>query len=133
MRVSESAYHAYRSGKSYVLSQQKAALAARVKETFYLHRRRYGARRIAAHLKAEGHRVGRCAVRTLMKRHGLQAIRPRSFVPRTTDSRHGVAPAPNLLLDARSAPQKPRDVIVGERHLPAAANRQVGLSGELAR
>jgi HTH-like domain len=63
MQVSESAYHAYASGKSYALSSRKAALAALVKETFYLHRRRYGARRIAAHLKAQGQRAGRCAVR----------------------------------------------------------------------
>jgi hypothetical protein len=45
MRVSESAYHAYARGKSYALSPQKAVLAAMVKETFYLHRRRYGSRR----------------------------------------------------------------------------------------
>jgi transposase InsO family protein len=95
MRVSVSAYHAYASGKTYALSPRKAALAAQVKEIFYLHRRRYGARRIAAHLKAQGHQAGRCMVQALMRRQELQAIRPRRFVPRTTDSRHGVAPAPN--------------------------------------
>jgi transposase InsO family protein len=114
MRVSESAYHAYASGKSYVLSPQKAALAAKVKETFYLHRRRYGARRISAQLTAEGSKVGRRAVRALMRRQDLQAIRPRRYVPRTTDSRHGVAPSPNLLLDAPNTAQKPREVIVGD-------------------
>jgi hypothetical protein len=75
MRVSESAYHAYARGKSYALSPQKAVLAALVKETFYLHRRRYGSRRIAAELKAQGQRVGRCAVRTLMRRQELQGHR----------------------------------------------------------
>lgn len=124
MRVLMSAYHAYASGKTYVLSSRRATLAAQVKETFYLHRRRYGARRIAAHLKVQGHRAGRCAVRRLMQRQGLQAIRPRSFVPRTTDSRHGIAPAPNLLLDARNAPQKPRAVIVGDiTYLPLRTGR----------
>ena len=39
MRVSVSAYHAYASGKTYVLSPRKAALAAQVKEIFYRHRR----------------------------------------------------------------------------------------------
>ena len=114
MRVSESAYHAYASGNSYVLSPRKVALAAQVKETFYLHRRRYGARRIAAHLTAEGCTVGRRAVRALMRRQDLQAIRPRSFVPRTTDSRHTVAPSANLLLDAGNVPRGPRQVIVGD-------------------
>ena len=44
----------------------------------------------------------------------LAARRPRSFVPRTTDSRHGVAPSANLLLDARNASRRPREVIVGD-------------------
>jgi transposase InsO family protein len=124
MRVSESAYHAYRSGRSYVLRPQKAALAARVKELFYLHRRRYGARRIAAELQAQGERAGRCAVQTLMRRQELQAIRVRRFVPRTTDSRHGVAPSPNLLLDAQNAPRGSRQVIVGDiTYLPLQTGR----------
>ncbi len=124
MRVSLSAYHSYRSGKSYVLSPQKATLAAQVKETFYLHRRRYGARRIVAELKAEGHQAGRRAVRTLMKRQELQAIGPRRFVPRTTDSRHTVAPSPNLLLAAQNAPRGPREVIVGDiTYLPLRSGK----------
>jgi putative transposase len=129
MRVSLSAYHAYRSGKSYVLSPQKATLAEQVKETFYLQRRRYGARRIAAELKAEGHHVGRCAVRTLMRRQNLQAIRSRRYVPRTTDSRHTVAPSPNLLLAAQNVPRGPREVLVGDiTYLPL----QTGKWGYLA-
>jgi hypothetical protein len=107
-RVSESAYRAYAGGKSYVPSPQKAALAARVKEAFYLHRRRYGARRIAAGLKAQGHQTGGLQVRALMKRQNLQAIRPRRFRPRTTDPRHTVAPSPNLLLRARDQHREER-------------------------
>jgi transposase InsO family protein len=97
-----------------VLSRRQAALAARVKETFDPHRRRYGARRIAAHLKAEGPQAGRRRVRTLMRGLELQAIRPRRFVPRATDSRHGVAPSPNLLPDEGDAPRRPRAVLVGD-------------------
>ena len=88
MRVSRSAYHAYQSGKSYVVSATKAALGERVKAVFYQHRRRYGSRRIVAEIKAEGVSVGRFVVRSQMQRLGLRAIAPRSFVPRTTDSRH---------------------------------------------
>ncbi len=66
MGVSRSAYHAYRSGKSYVLSSQEAAVGERVSEVFYAHRRRYGARRIAAQLKDEGIRAGRWLVRSQM-------------------------------------------------------------------
>lgn len=114
MRVSTSAYHAFASGASYMLSAAKTALARQVEAVFYRHRRRYGSRRITAELKARGSKVGRFAARSLMRRLGLQAIAPRRFRPQTTDSRHGVAPAPNLLLAAANAPREPRQVIVGD-------------------
>jgi len=65
-----------------------------------------------------------------MRRLELQAIRPRRrYVPRTTDSRHTVAPSPNLLLDRRNAPRGPRDVLVGDiTYLPL----QTGKWGYLA-
>jgi putative transposase len=114
MRVSRSAYHDYRRGESYVESSRKSAIGERVKAIFDDHRRRYGARRIAAQLQAEGVVAGRRLVRWQMQRLGLRAIQPRSFVPRTTDSRHGGAASPNLLLDGKNAPQQPREVIVGD-------------------
>jgi len=124
MRVSVSAYHAFASGKSYVLSAQKSAVAKQVEAVFYQHRRRYGARRIAAELKAHGHRVGRFQVRSLMRKQQLRAIAPRSFVPRTTDSRHGAEPSPNLLLDEANAPQQPREVLVGDiTYLPMRSGK----------
>ena len=91
---------------------------------FYEHRRRYGARRIAVQMKAEGVRAGRRLVRSQMKRLGLRAIQPRSFVPHTTDSRHTVAPSPNLLLGGRNAPDKLREVVVGDiTYLPPASGK----------
>ncbi len=124
MRVSASAYHAYQSGKSYVLSTAKQAVAAQIEAVFYLHRRRYGARRIAAVLKAQGIRVGRFQVRSLMRKQKLRAIAPRRYVPQTTDSRHISQPSPNLLLDKENAPQKPREVIVGDiTYLPLATGK----------
>jgi transposase InsO family protein len=125
MRVSESAYHDHRSGKSYVVSAAKAVLGERVEAVFYRHRRRYGTRRIAAELTAEGvSRAGRCGVRSQMRRLGLRAIAPKRFVPHTTDSRHGAPPSPNLLLDARNAPRQPREVIVGDiTYLPLASGK----------
>lgn len=124
MRVSQSAYHAYQSGKSYVVSPTKAALGGRVKAVFDRHRRRYGARRIVAELKAEGVRVGRCLVRSQMRRLGLRAIAPKRFVPRTTDSRHAAQISPNLLLATKNAPQQPREVIVGDiTYLPLRSGK----------
>jgi len=124
MRVSASAYHAYQSGKSYVLSTAKQAVAAQIEAAFYLHRRRYGARRIAAELKAQGIRVGRFQVRSLMRKQRLRAIAPRRYVPQTTDSRHTSQPSPNLLLDKENAPRDAREVIVGDiTYLPLATGK----------
>ena len=71
-----------------------------IEEIFWEHRRRYGARRIAVELVARGHPCGPARVAKLMKKLGLRAIQPRSFRPRTTDSRHSLGYSPNLLIDA---------------------------------
>lgn len=62
--VSESAYHAYATGKSYRLSVEKAGFAKQVEDVFHAHCRRYGSRRITAELQARGLAVGRFQVRS---------------------------------------------------------------------
>lgn len=124
LRVSKSAYHDYRRGKSHIISASKAAVGEQIKAVFYRHRRRYGSRRIAAELAAGGVRAGRHLVRSQMKRLGLRAIAPKRFLPQTTDSRHGATPSPNLLLDEANAPRRPGEVIVGDiTYLPLASGK----------
>lgn len=50
-------------------------------------------------LQEKGVTIGRCQLRSIMHKQDLVAIQPKSFVPRTTDSRHGKRVCPNLLLD----------------------------------
>ena len=113
VEVSKDAFYAWRKGQTYHLSPKKSELAGRVKEVFYLHRRRYGARRISAELKAEGVAVGRRLAGSLMKRQSLTAIRPKRFVPKTTDSKHDFGYSPNLL-KAAGEQQQTGQVIVGD-------------------
>lgn len=80
---------------------------------FTQHNSRYGARRIALALKEQGTAVSRSQVARVLRQEGLKAIQPRSFVPRTTDSRHNYLISPNLLLD-RALPQRPDEVWVGD-------------------
>jgi transposase InsO family protein len=108
-----------------VISAKKVEIGERVSEVFFAHRRRYGARRIAAQLKDEGLvSTGRFSVRSQMRRLGLRALAPRRFRPQTTDSRHTVQASPNLLLEAANAPQQPGEVIVGDiTYLPTRSGR----------
>jgi len=71
-----------------------------VRMIFDKHRRRYGARRIAKELHDRGHPCGRHRVAKLLKTQGLRAIQPKSFKPRTTESRHRLGYSPNLLLES---------------------------------
>ena len=98
--VSRSAYYAWRSCASSVREAQDAQLAPLVRELFWKHRRRYGARRIVAELTERGQNYGTRRIAKLLQIQGLVAIQPKSFVPKTTDSRHSLGYSPNLLLEA---------------------------------
>ncbi len=90
--VSRSGYYQWRGRRP-----QADAATPLVTQIFWRHSRRYGVRRIVAELQATGHAYGRRRVRRIMQAECLRAIQPRSFVPRTTDSRHGARMSPNLL------------------------------------
>jgi transposase InsO family protein len=111
--ISRSAYYAYKVGKTYQMSHQQVYQSAEVKKAFLLHKRRYGTRRLVTELQEMGLPLGRKKVRSFMKMENLVAIQPKSFVPRTTDSRHGKRVAPNLLLKT-CAPVAPNLVWVGD-------------------
>ena len=67
-------------------------------EIFNRHRRRYGKRRIIAELGQRGIHCGHKRIAKLMKTADLRAIQPKSFKPRTTESRHTLGYNDNLLL-----------------------------------
>jgi putative transposase len=98
--VSRSGYDAHVRGEAGPREQEAARLRPLVRQIFWEHKRRYGARRIAAELAARGEACGPGRVARLLKQLGLQAIQPRSFRPRTTQSRHPLGYSPNLLLEA---------------------------------
>lgn len=117
LQVSRSAYYDFGRRNREGTSQVKKAQAEAVAQVFWEHKRRYGQRRIVAELKDQGLHIGRHGVRTLMQEQGLQAIQPKSFVPKTTHSKHGKRNSPNLLLDEQ-----------GQRINPTTAPNQVWVS-----
>jgi putative transposase len=109
MKVSVSAFYAFRRGATYQKTKRQAELDKRVRECFYFHRRRYGTRRIAVELE-----TGRGAVRAAMRRENLRAIAPRRYKPQTTDSNHDGRISPNLLKKDATTPTGAGEVIVGD-------------------
>ena len=87
---------------------EDAGLARRIGAIFGASRRTYGSPRVHAELRARGVRVGRRRVARLMREAGLSAT-VRRRAPRTTDSRHGLPVAPNLL-GRRFAAERPDTV-----------------------
>ncbi|GAA4439813.1 hypothetical protein GCM10023188_36400 [Pontibacter saemangeumensis] len=119
LQVSRSAYYGWLSGSRGVNKREEEAERL-VLETFWEHRRRYGVRRLVAELREKGVEIGACKVRLVLRKHGLKAIQPRSFVPRTTDSRHPYPISPNLLLES-PFPTSPNQVWVGDiTYIPLA-------------
>jgi transposase InsO family protein len=82
-------------------------------DTFREHKRRYGSRRISKSLGNKGEKASRYKVSKTLRQYRLKAIQPRSFVPKTTNSRHTYQISPNLLLD-RPKPGKPNEIWVGD-------------------
>jgi putative transposase len=100
LNVSRSAYYAWRQDGVCTRQRDDNRLRPLIRGVFREHRRRYGARRIAVELAARDEPCSRRRVGRLMDEMGLVAIQPKSFKPRTTDSRHSLGYSPNLLLDA---------------------------------
>ena len=121
--VSRAGYYAWQSEKESARQRRDRELTRLVADTFWKHRRRYGARRIAVELVAQGQPCGVDRVAKLLKNQGLRAIQPQSYRPRTTDSRHLLGYSPNLLLNA-PPPDRINQIWVADiTYIPLANSR----------
>jgi putative transposase len=100
LAVPRSRYYAWRGGSRSRRAQGNEAMKPVIREIFWEHRRRYGARRIAEELSARGTRCGVARTGRLLRAMELKAIQPKSYRPRTTESRHALGYSPNLLLES---------------------------------
>jgi putative transposase len=117
--VSRSAFYAWRDHEPTIHEREDDLLQPLVRIVFRQHRRRYGARRIADDLRELGHVVSAKRVAKLLRNQGLKAIQPKSFQPKTTDSRHRLGYSPNLLLD-EADPVRLNQLWVGDKQ-PSSA------------
>ena len=113
LEVNRAGYYAWLSEIESAEQKRERELMPLVHQIFWKHKRRYGARRIASELQAIGHSCGVDRVAKLLKIQGLRAIQPKSFKPKTTDSRHALGYSPNLL-QRSSAPVRINRVWVAD-------------------
>jgi putative transposase len=113
LKVRRSCYYAWKAGQTYQIKNSEKALETEVITIFKENKRRYGSRRIVKSMRYRGLAIGHYKARKLLSRNGLRAIQPRSFVPKTTNSRHSYRVSPNLLKE-RPAPTTAGEVWVGD-------------------
>jgi putative transposase len=97
MGVSSAGYYAWRGRPESPRKTANRALLTEIWRLHLAHRGRYGAPRICAALRTEGHMASRGRVERLMRHHGIRAMKARRFRVCTTDSRHDLPIAPNRL------------------------------------
>jgi putative transposase len=95
--VSASGYYAWRGRPESARAAANRRLLIEIRSLHERHRGRYGSPRIHAALRAEGSGASRGRAEHLMRRHGIRGVAVRRCRPVTTDSRHGLPVAPNLL------------------------------------
>jgi putative transposase len=113
LSVSRSCYYVYRKHVNDPQSTGEQEIESLIINAFTLHKRRYGIRRLLPELADMGLKIGHYKVRRILKQHGLKAIQPKSFVPRTTDSRHPY-PISSNLLKGRALPVRINEVWIGD-------------------
>jgi putative transposase len=98
--VSVSGFHQHRARRRKIAGRRHlsdVALVAHIRAVYEEHRGAYGWPRIWRQLQRDGIRVGKLRVQRLMQQQGIRARGKRRFRIATTDSRHDLPIAPNLL------------------------------------
>ena len=113
MKVSRTAYYRYARGNSYNSDKKYLRAKYEIRKEFLVNKKRYGSRRIKVAISENGIDISRKTVAKLMKEEELAALQPKSFVPKTTDSKHGKRVAENLLLN-QPKPTAPDQVWVSD-------------------
>ena len=116
--VSESGYHTWRKRPLSPRTQENATLEVHIKAAHDRTRQTYGPERLQADQADNGIRVGVHRIKRIRKKLGLRCRQKRRFKA-TTDSRHSLPVAPNLLdrQFAVTAPNKAWVTEIGRAHV----------------
>jgi putative transposase len=114
--VSVSGYHQHMKRRREIARRRHLsdeALLVHIRAAYAENRGAYGWPRIWRQLRAQGIRVGKQRVQQLMQQHGIRARGKRRFHVMTTDSRHNLPIAPNLL-NRNFTPAAPNQAWAGD-------------------
>jgi putative transposase len=119
LEVCEAGYYAWARRTPSAAARRRETLVAAIEVIHAEVKGRYGSPRMAAELTARGHPCSENTAAKLMRETGIRAKAPKRFV-RTTDSRHGLPVAENLL-DRDFAPAGPNATWSGDiTYIPTA-------------
>ena len=96
LEVSRSGYYAWLGREESRRERANRALVVKIRAVHSWSRKTYGSPRVWAELRGGGESCGRNRVARLMRAHGIVGVRRPKFRT-TTDSRHSLPVAPNLL------------------------------------
>ncbi|UPK39352.1 IS3 family transposase [Bradyrhizobium sp. 186] len=97
LEVSPAGYYAWRERPVSERTKSNATLLAAIRQVHRDSGQRYGSPRVHAALRTQGRGASRGRIERLMRRYGVRAIMARPRRVRTTDSRHDLPIAPNLI------------------------------------
>jgi putative transposase len=106
--VSKSGYYDWRGRDNSEREAKELKLLRAIEDVYKAGRGNYGSPRIYDELKGMGHKVSKTKVERTMRRHKIRAKTKRKFRV-TTDSKHNLPVAPNLL-ERNFSPEKPNQV-----------------------
>jgi putative transposase len=116
LRASVSGFHQHRVRRRQIAQRRHLsdeALLVHISAVYAENRGAYGWPRIWRQLRTQGIRVGKLRVQRLMQKHGIQAHGKRRFRVVTTDSRHNLPIARNVL-DRKFTVAAPNQAWVGD-------------------
>ena len=120
LEVSPAGYYAWRERPVSERTKSRAVLLAAIRQVHQDSGGRYGSPRIHAVLRKQGRGVSRGRIERTMSRHGIRAIMAPPRRVRTTDSRHGLPIAPNLIARDFTAPAPNRVWLADITYIPTA-------------
>lgn len=101
LEVSRSGYYDWEKAAPTARQREDDELADKIVQVHAESRHTYGAPRIVEDLKQAGIKTSKRRCARIMREHGIEGRKKHRRQPRTTDSRHAHAPAPNLLPSAK--------------------------------